>query len=88
MKDTETGRELLRDLFTEMATLFNDELFSMGMDEVVNAGDCTLADHKELEESLIGFVDTELGLLPNGWEEVSLVSAEARQRSSSIPYPQ
>lgn len=76
MKDTEAGRGLLVQLFEEMAGLFDDELFSMGMDEVVNAGDCTLDDHKQLEESLIGFVDTELGLHPNGWEEVGNRTSE------------
>mmetsp|Transcript_62343 Transcript_62343/g.171387 ORF Transcript_62343/g.171387 Transcript_62343/m.171387 type:complete len:519 (+) Transcript_62343:110-1666(+) len=83
MKDTEAGRELLVQLFEEMAGLFDDELFSMGMDEVVNAGDCTLDDHKQLEESLIAFVDTQLGLHPNGWEEYlfSTNAAEASDRS-------
>ena len=59
----------LKNLFLEMAQLFDEKLFHLGCDETGTPGECTLDSTKQLEQVLIDHM-TKIGKTPAGWEEV------------------
>ena len=65
---------VLRALLGELAPLFEDEVFHIGMDEVDEAAPCTANSTAALERRLLAALATELGKRPMGWDPVAAVA--------------
>lgn len=59
----------LKHIFTEMASLFPDKVFSIGGDEPYLVGNCSLDTVVRMEQELARHVMT-LNKIPMGWEEI------------------
>ncbi|XP_065180820.1 beta-hexosaminidase subunit A1-like [Sycon ciliatum] len=70
----------LKHLFTEMATLFEDELFHIGCDETGTTATCPLSGTTALEQELLNFLPT-IGRTAVGWEEVLFGSKAATPKT-------
>lgn len=62
---------ILKDLIAEMASLFPDDVFHLGMDEVEYPAPCTAENTVALETELVDFVLNTLHKQPMGWDPIS-----------------
>merc|ERR1712107_45947 len=60
---------VLKQLFEEMSSLFEDEVFNIGCDETRAKGPCTVESTFELERHLFNYIANDLKKTPAGWEE-------------------
>ena len=64
---------VLKALVAEMAALFDDDVFHLGMDEVSEPPPCTADGTRTLEAALLAHVEA-LGKTPMGWDPVAAVA--------------
>jgi len=63
--------QILKDLIKEMAGLFPDEVFHLGMDEVENPVPCSAEGTIALESELVRYLKDDLNKTPMGWDPIS-----------------
>lgn len=68
---------ILKDLMTEMAALFEDDVFHIGCDETFTMGNCTPSDIFSMEKAIRDDVRTVLHKTPEGWEELLFTAHKA-----------
>lgn len=66
----------MKGILEEMMTLFPDQYFHLGLDEVITTSLCTLEKTKELEQELLKFLQQK-GKTPYAWQEALLSTAAA-----------
>jgi len=70
---------VLTQLFKEMASLFDDDVFNIGCDETHSRGPCTVESTFDLERKLFKYISEDLGKTPAGWEEALFDASAATQ---------
>lgn len=73
---------VLTSLFSEMTSLFTDDVFHIGCDETNALGPCTVESTFELERQVLNYVQTSLKKTPAGWEEVLFDAGAATQNTT------
>ncbi|KAJ7377884.1 hypothetical protein OS493_025778 [Desmophyllum pertusum] len=66
----------MKSILEEMMSLFPDQYFHLGLDEIITTSVCTLEKTKDLEEELMEFLQQK-GKIPYAWQEALLSSGAA-----------
>ena len=75
--------DIMKKLFTEMSSLFVDEIINIGADEVSFVGKCNKESLASIEKEIIAHLIS-LGKTPMGWQELYLATGAARNDTTIL----